>query len=280
MLLKDINPFVRYARQFAIMSGMPSALKNVRTRDNRIFFAVGGSGSICIEGVSYPLARHTLVILRAGDEYRIEPDGRLTLIVVNFDFTNQFSAIRHSFSPFSSEFPGALEDISIDDAEVLSASVVIDDAAEYEDRLKSILRDFSKYGELGDAYASAVIKTVLVDAALKSYEAKEEKTALAALASSVADYVRENYGEPVENETLSKHFHFTSVYINRVFKRYMGTSVHKYLISVRIDIAKELIQSREYSPSEVAVMVGFDDYPHFSKTFKRLTGKSPSDYCK
>ena len=142
------------------------------------------------------------------------------------------------------------------------------------------MRDFSKDGELGDAYASAVIKTVLVDAALKSYEAKEEKTALAALASSVADYVRENYCESVENETLSKHFHFTSVYINRVFKRYMGTSVHKYLISVRIDMAKELIQSREYSPSEVAVMVGFDDYPHFSKTFKRLTGKSPSDYCK
>ena len=280
MLLKDIEPYVRYARQFAIMSGMPSVLRSVRTRDNRIFFVVGGNGVIYIEEQSYTLRQHTLVVLRAGEEYRIEPEDRLTLIVVNFDFTSEFSAIRHSFSPYSSDFPGPLEDISIEDAEIFSTSVVIDDASEYEDRLRCILRDFSECEALGDAYASALVKTVLVDVALRSSETNAERSDLAILAASVADYVRANYYEPVENETLSKHFHFTSVYINRVFKRYMGVSVHQYLISVRIGMAKELIRSREYSPSEVAVMVGFDDYPHFSKTFKRLTGKSPSDYCK
>ena len=92
--------------------------------------------------------------------------------------------------------------------------------------------------------------------------------------------MREHYSERVENETLSEHFHFTSIYINRVFKRETGTSVRQYLIALRIDIAKELLSSGEYTPSATANLTGFDDYPHFSKTFKKFTGKSPKEYLK
>ena len=280
MLLKDISPFVRFARQFAISGEMPSVQRRVQTRDNRMFFVVDGQGSIDIDDRSYPLKRHTLVILHAGEVYRINPCGKLSLIVINFDYTYAFSSIKDSFSPVSSGFMGVLEDTVFEDADSLHSSLVISDGARFEDSLRSVLRDLGNRWELCDSYRSALIKTVIIDAVLSESDNKKGRDASSRLADNVARYLKEHYSEPVENETLAEQFHFTSVYINRVFKREMGTTVRQYLISVRIDNAKELLRSREYTPSETAVMVGFDDYPHFSKTFKAIVGMTPSEYCR
>ena len=50
MLLKDIDPFVRHIRHFTISELSPSAGKDVKTRDNRIFYVTDGDGSIDFGG--------------------------------------------------------------------------------------------------------------------------------------------------------------------------------------------------------------------------------------
>jgi len=279
MLLKDINPFVRFARQFAISEGMPSVMRRVQTRDNRMFFVVDGQGYIDIEDKIYTLRRHTLVLLHAGEKYRILPSGKLNLIVLNYDYTDRFSSIKRSFSPAFTDFEGVLEEIVFEDTESLHTSLVISDGAKFEDRLRGVLCDFGDDTQLRDSYRSALVKTIIIDAAASTLESVDDIDTSSRLAQSVAGYLREHYSESVENKTLTEHFHFTSVYINRVFKRHIGTTVRQYLISLRIDNAKELLRSGEYTSSEAAVMVGFDDYPHFSKTFKTIVGMTPSKYC-
>lgn len=278
MLLVDIAPFVRYARNFIINEGSLSTQKSVRARDNRLFFVVDGQGDICIEDNSHSLCKNTLVIVRSGEKYKIDPISKLSLIVINFDYTFEFSSIKQSFHPFFSDFPGSLEDVEIEDAPMLSRSVVITDGARFEGRLKSMLADYFEKGELRDAFLSATMKALIIDVVTWRMKGVCMHSPSSKLVHEIVNYLKEHYAERVENETLAEHFHFTSAYINRIFKREQGVSVHQYLISLRLGIARELLDTGEYSPSEVSALVGFEDYPHFSKTFKRMMGKSPAQY--
>lgn len=280
MLLKDISPFVRHVRHFTISDSTPSSGKDVKTRDNRLFFVTDGQADITIEGKEYQLKRDTLLVIRSGKSYRIIPRKKVSVIVVNFDFTEDFSSITQSFHPFSADFPGVLEDITFDDAADLNDHLITHDGARYENRVRSLLTEFFGKDEWKSAFLGATVKAIILDLARLSALTAKKNCSTSHLVSEVISYLKEHYSERVENETLSEHFHFTSIYINRVFKRETGTSVRQYLIALRIDIAKELLSSGEYTPSATANLTGFDDYPHFSKTFKKFTGKSPKEYLK
>lgn len=81
--------------------------------------------------------------------------------------------------------------------------------------------------------------------------------------------------EDICNEINVSPFHFI-----RIFKQKTGISPHQYLVNIRIRKAKELLCTRQYSIAEVALLCGFISLPHFSNTFKVITGHSPSEYRK
>jgi len=63
--------------------------------------------------------------------------------------------------------------------------------------------------------------------------------------------------------------------LKRIFDKYAGISVHKYLLKLKIKVAMELLQDGE-SVSVVAERLGFNSQSYFSKAFKRETGNNPS----
>ena len=66
-------------------------------------------------------------------------------------------------------------------------------------------------------------------------------------------------------------------YFRRLFKEYSGESPIQFLQHHRIEKAKQLLLSEEdYSIGEIAQMLDFSDIYHFSKTFKKLLGVSPT----
>lgn len=69
-------------------------------------------------------------------------------------------------------------------------------------------------------------------------------------------------------------------YFSRVFKQELGVSFVTYLTQLRLDEAKRLLEDSLYKTYEVANKVGYEDYPHFAKLFKRLNGVSPTEYRK
>ena len=61
--------------------------------------------------------------------------------------------------------------------------------------------------------------------------------------------------------------------------RKSGSSLtRKYITELRIDKAKEMLDSGEYSVSQIASNLGFNDYFYFLKTFKRVVGLTPKQY--
>ncbi len=67
---------------------------------------------------------------------------------------------------------------------------------------------------------------------------------------------------------------------SHIYTSIFHVSPKQNLLSERMNQAKFLLQSRNYSVGEVASKVGYDNIYHFSKQFKKITGMSPSEYRK
>jgi AraC-like DNA-binding protein len=64
----------------------------------------------------------------------------------------------------------------------------------------------------------------------------------------------------------------------RVFKRISGQTLHRALITARIDRARDLLETSKLSVGAIAQQLGYPSVQHFSVQFKQQTGQSPSEF--
>jgi AraC-like DNA-binding protein len=94
------------------------------------------------------------------------------------------------------------------------------------------------------------------------------------------EYMEKHYRSPVTVEQLASRVNLSVSYFHRLFRETYGASPTQYLISIRVDMAKDLIRSGLYTMGEIADKVGYDDIYYFSRMFKKATGQSPTSYYK
>jgi transcriptional regulator GlxA family with amidase domain len=68
--------------------------------------------------------------------------------------------------------------------------------------------------------------------------------------------------------------------LDRRFRRATGYAPLAYVQAMRIEEAKQMLETSDASIEAIAVEVGYEDVPHFRRLFRRLTGMRPSDYRK
>ena len=96
------------------------------------------------------------------------------------------------------------------------------------------------------------------------------------LGAKICAYVNENLTEELSLERIAKAFFISKFYLCRAFKRYIGSSLHNYIVAKRIGLAKRLIDSGEVA-SAVAYKVGFGDYSAFYRAYMKHIGKAPTE---
>ncbi len=67
-------------------------------------------------------------------------------------------------------------------------------------------------------------------------------------------------------------------HLARSFKAATGWQIHKYIIEERLKAAKDLLAGEQWSCEEIASRLGFKSPSYFSTAFRRLTGKTPTEY--
>lgn len=113
---------------------------------------------------------------------------------------------------------------------------------------------------------------------LQKYK-NEAKDSNQAIIEKIEAYIKHNYTSPISLQTLSDTFGFVPHYLSRIFKKSMDISPIDLVINLRIEKAKELLQIEPpLSQKYIAEAVGFSDQFYFSKVFKDIVGKPPSEY--
>ncbi len=100
------------------------------------------------------------------------------------------------------------------------------------------------------------------------------------LVNKIKAYVAENINHTITLEILSEVAELSPNYISTLFYKETGINFKDYLISVRIDKAKELLKNTQLKIYEVANAVGYEDTRYFSDVFCRIAGCLPSQFRK
>ncbi|MCR9162710.1 MAG: helix-turn-helix domain-containing protein [Nannocystaceae bacterium] len=87
--------------------------------------------------------------------------------------------------------------------------------------------------------------------------------------------IHDAYDEPLVVPTLAKQAAMSQSHFIRAFAREFGVTPRQYLIDVRLQHAKRLLQTTTRSVTEVCMDVGFSSLGSFSGRFSRDTGVSP-----
>lgn len=94
----------------------------------------------------------------------------------------------------------------------------------------------------------------------------------------IVKYIELNYASDLSLQEIAGKFYVSREYISRRFKQEYGINFSDYIVNVRIDKAKLLLQNPRLKLSQISEMVGFHDVKYFSKVFKKQAGASPKDY--
>ena len=106
----------------------------------------------------------------------------------------------------------------------------------------------------------------------------KNRTSLKKVLSKSLRYINDNFNAPIKMTELAKMENMSMTSFNSNFKRQIGVPPTKYIINLRMNMAKELLESSDLSIKEISFMCGYSDYHFFSKVFKDSTGASPKIY--
>ncbi|MFV0395403.1 MAG: AraC family transcriptional regulator [Coprobacillaceae bacterium] len=94
---------------------------------------------------------------------------------------------------------------------------------------------------------------------------------------NVCHYMEENYSENISLTDLLSITSFGKSYLLRAFTKQVGVSPYRYLQSIRLNKAKQLLE-QNIPILDVAIMVGFSDQSHLTNYFKEFIGVTPKQY--
>ena len=92
------------------------------------------------------------------------------------------------------------------------------------------------------------------------------------------DYISLHPEGKLDIHALAQRLGYSDYYFTKKFKREVGTTVNEFAMKQRIQRAKELLNEKNLSVSDVSERLGFSSPSHFGDMFRKATGQSPGGY--
>ncbi len=223
-------------------------------------------------------------VLTAGDIFIVPPEQPHSYISANHAFIYNCLFLREAFTPMLTEvmhLPG-LETIA-DGLSYRRVHADITVRTEFEVAFEQIKWEQLNRNPGWKLKINALFLGLLVSYS-RIYEQKQlrdpEMTPSSMRILSAIAAIEENYKRDILVEEIAKVANMSVSQLGRQFKSLIGMYPMEYSRSFRIAKAAELIKSSQLPISEIAHEMGFNDISVFSRQFKHITGKSPSEYRK
>lgn len=230
-----------------------------------VFYFLRGEVSYRIEGAEYPLQPGSLLLMRPGVFHgvRILTDRPYERVAVHFLPGYLSSAAAELLlSPFQTRGCCLLGG---DDYRIADYLASILCCADMPEALQSIA--------LRPRVEALMAQVCLMAQCLPAGEPVEPvKPSIL----QIIDYINAHVREPISLDELSSRFFISKNQLNRVFRQATGTTVINYVTHKRIALAQQLLLSG-MSAAEASLRSGFGDYSNFYRTYRRLSGHSPTE---
>ncbi|SFT07587.1 response regulator [Paenibacillus sp. BC26] len=91
-------------------------------------------------------------------------------------------------------------------------------------------------------------------------------------------YIEQHLGRELSLEEVADKLGLNASYFSQLFKQMTNETFVQYRTKRRMERAKRLLSMPHHKITDVSAEVGFADHPHFTKTFKKYSGQTPSEY--
>ncbi|MHB1392679.1 MAG: response regulator [Clostridia bacterium] len=98
------------------------------------------------------------------------------------------------------------------------------------------------------------------------------------IVKKVEKYILNHYSGDINLTIIAEHVHMNGSYLSRLYKKETGININEKISYIRIEKAKELLNSTDLKVYEVAEQVGIKNPTYFSILFKKCTGLYPNNY--
>lgn len=237
-----------------------------------------GNAVFQIEGVEVNMAPHSVIIIKPQKAHKfIVKSDNCELIVLYFVFKNKKNEVSSHVS--LTDFIEYVEDDATGDFVFLKLARKND----IIHVMNRILRERVKYQIWGD-FLSAVLVIelfVLLSRALKlewEQSAKNRNLKLFELLNIAKEYIDSNYAQDLSLSQIAKYIYLSDSYFAHSFKSKFGISPKSYILKVRVEAAKELLENTDTKISDIASSVGFLSQQRFNDIFRKHEGITPLKY--
>ncbi|WP_138495898.1 response regulator [Paenibacillus pinistramenti] len=144
------------------------------------------------------------------------------------------------------------------------------------------------FGDSSNGLAAIAMFTLAEDAKewftgiclrLRSFIAADRQSGYQRIVEDAKSYVKDHYmEEDMSIGRLCQHLHISTGYFSNIFKKETKMTFVAYLMSIRMEAAKELLMMSDLKAFEIAEKVGFSDPNYFSFCFKKSFGVSPKEF--
>lgn len=109
-------------------------------------------------------------------------------------------------------------------------------------------------------------------------ESSEKVKVPNSIIKDVIYYLNNTYAKKQSVADIAKECCISQSTLRRAFRQETGLGVKEFIIQIRINAAKKLLEDSDTKVAAVAYSVGYDSLSAFNREFRLVTGISPSDY--
>lgn len=254
LYLQEIGTLQALAPHTSLRSNLPSYL---------FFIVISGTGKLIYDGNEYNLKKGDMIFIdcRKSYSHTTDSDNLWTLQWCHFNGP-EMGNIYNKYCGRGGR-PVFNPDNITPFFSILSELTILAKSSDY----------------MRDMKINALLSELLVLIMNESWH--PENRQLPSKRASVLDvknYLDENYSGKITLDNLCKQFYISKYYLTHSFKDEFGQSITRYLLSIRITHAKQLLRFSNKSIEEIGYEVGIGAPAYFSRVFKDVEGVSPRQY--
>lgn len=137
------------------------------------------------------------------------------------------------------------------------------------------------YDALMNSYTSVEQIKKLVDFAIKYLQRQSNNEDIGkSRIDDIMEYLNNNIHKEISRKDVANAVYLNPEYLSRLFQKEKGMTLSEYILQQKMNIAKQLLKTTNFSITIVASKVGYTNFSHFTKLFKKVFGISPSEYRK